>query len=338
MQIHRVDADDDAAIKALARIAAESSRFENPYSTSYTAEELREELRGHDSSVISEGYLAAVDDRPVAAALLELFMTDNTDKAWFTVDVVPQERRRGYGSQLLSFAERRAIEQGRTTLMTSAQYPHDADDFHPYRRFLTSRGYAFSQAEVHRILDLPADAARLRRLLHDAEPHVATGGYTFAQFDGELPDHLLGGYCVLLNTMLTDAPRGEVEFEAGGLTPDHLRQRWALWRRQGRTAYTCVALAPDGVPVAHSQLLVPEHDPGKVFQWDTLVHRDHRGHRLGVSAKVHNLLTVQRAHPDRTRVHTWNAESNRPMITVNEAMGFVPVGCIGAYYRTPPTG
>ncbi len=81
------------------------------------------------------------------------------------------------------------------------------------------------------------------------------------------------------------------------------------------------------------QLVVPAHDPLKIFQWDTLVRRDHRGHRLGIATKVHNLAVVQALHPDRTTVHTWNAESNHHMIAVNEAMGFVPVRYEGEYYR-----
>ncbi len=48
---------------------------------------------------------------------------------------------------------------------------------------------------------------------------------------------------------------------------------------------------------------------------------------------MRNLEVVQALHPDRTILHTWNAESNGPMIAVNEAMGFLPVRYEGEYYR-----
>ena len=86
----------------------------------------------------------------------------------------------------------------------------------------------------------------------------------------------------------------------------------------------------------HTQLIidvVPGRDPGKVFQDDTLVLPRHRGHRLGLALKVANLRAVQRAHPDRRVLHTWNAEENGPMVAVNNAMGFRPVERLGEYQR-----
>ena len=55
--------------------------------------------------------------------------------------------------------------------------------------------------------------------------------------------------------------------------------------------------------------------------------------------KVENLLQLRRLHPDRTRVVTWNAEENRPMLAVNEALGFTPVGAEGGWQkRVAPAG
>jgi RimJ/RimL family protein N-acetyltransferase len=71
--------------------------------------------------------------------------------------------------------------------------------------------------------------------------------------------------------------------------------------------------------------VVPKHDPGHVFQWGTLVAAGHRGHRLGMATKAHNLLWVMAEEPGRTSLVTTNAEVNRHMIAVNEALGFRPV-------------
>ena len=76
------------------------------------------------------------------------------------------------------------------------------------------------------------------------------------------------------------------------------------------------------------------HEPGKAYQWGTLVLREHRGHRLGQATKAHNLLWLQRERADLTLLVTYNAEVNRHMIAVNEAMGFRPVERLGEYQRT----
>ncbi len=105
-----------------------------------------------------------VDGRAVATGLIELFEVDNLDKAFISVAVLPTARNHGHGSQMLDVVMTRAREDDRTTLLAEVDYPFDADDAHPHRRFMTRRGFSLSQANVHRVLDLPPDEALLDRL------------------------------------------------------------------------------------------------------------------------------------------------------------------------------
>ena len=94
-----------------------------------------------------------------------------------------------------------------------------------------------------------------------------------------------------------------------------------------------MALDADGVVVAYTDLATTVHEPGRAYQWGTLVRRDHRGHRLGVAVKVANLRLLERERPDVRRLTTYNAEVNAHMIGVNEAMGFVPVARLGDFQK-----
>ncbi|WNY33426.1 hypothetical protein Q9Q99_15295 [Curtobacterium flaccumfaciens] len=69
------------------------------------------------------------------------------------------------------------------------------------------------------------------------------------------------------------------------------------------------------------------------MQGDTLVVREHRGHRLGWLLKAVGIETVQQEHPGHPSIITFNAEENRHMLDVNEAVGFVGVGCAGVWER-----
>jgi hypothetical protein len=66
--------------------------------------------------------------------------------------------------------------------------------------------------------------------------------------------------------------------------------------------------------------------PHLAIQGDTLVLREHRGHRLGLAVKLANVRALQDELPAVTTVRTWNAESNTHMLAVNQAMGFFVTG------------
>src|SRR5690606_6524998 len=105
-------------------------------------------------------------------------------------------------------------------------------------------------------------------------------------------------YAHLKGLLSVEAPMGELEFEPEKWDVQRLRDEEDEAAAQGRTLYTTIALAPDGEVAGHTQLAVPSHDPGRAYQWDTLVLRKHRGHRLGLALKVANLDAMSADHPE----------------------------------------
>ena len=84
--------------------------------------------------------------------------------------------------------------------------------------------------------------------------------------------------------------------------------------------------ALDGRLVASTELHVPLGQPGRAQQGATLVLREHRGHRLGARTEVAALREVAATLPAVRRISTYDSDSNRPMVAVNEALCFRRAG------------
>jgi GNAT superfamily N-acetyltransferase len=224
----------------------------------------------------------------------------------------------------------RAQALGRSTISMNATHAGPEDPEAPAVRFAESLGFALSYSEIFRRLELPVPDEVLDRL--DTEGRARQEGYQVQTFVDDLPDELLESYCELSNLLAVDAPTGEVDFEASAMTPDSARERFALDRRMGREVFHAVATR-DGRAVAMTDLAVLP-DETAALQWATYVHREHRGHRLGAAVKVANLRALQERRPEVTRVDTTNAETNRYMVSINEALGFEVLATCPQFVRT----
>ena len=117
------------------------------------------------------------------------------------------------------------------------------------------------------------------------------------------------------------------------MTPQRFAESLDSVKAMNRARYETVALTPERQVVAQSTLSVPLGEATTVFQWGTFVHREHRGHKLGLATKAANLRAVQQLRDDLTLVTTQNAETNDYMVSINEHMGFRPVEVSTEFFK-----
>jgi|GEM_PF-409671 len=323
MDIRQVDVFDDTELELFHEVTERAEEFERPHHSRLSLDEAKLELRRQDPTERAEAWAAYDDGIMVGGVSLWFPLLDNLTKCWGALGVDPDQRRRGIGSSLVAQIVTRMDQEGRTIMVTESAYPFDRRQDHPYRRFAEANGFTVAIDEIRRSLPLPVDPALLRTLATQAAPHHAA--YRIESFGDDLPAELLASYCALGNQLGVDAPTGDLDFEPESMTPQLWLERIAEDKDLGRTRLTTLAIEGTGNVVAYSDLILPPVPSHDVWQWGTLVHRDHRGHRLGTAVKVANLEQLATADPARARVLTCNAETNRHMVDINERLGFVAI-------------
>jgi GNAT superfamily N-acetyltransferase len=314
---------DDAVMREFYDLDRRAELHIRPDAPFWEFEEFLGVFRSHDSGERLELFAAYDDERMVGNAVLWSFLLDNLDKAAFKARVDPPARGRGIGRALVRRVEQTVQDDGRSLVMTDTTVPFDERESHAYRRFLEACGYEFSIYEVVRHLPLPVPDDRIQEWIDEAAPHHE--GYTIETFVGAVPDDLVESLCVLFSQLAVDAPTGAVDFEEETYTRERYAESLATMAAMGRAGYETVALTPDRQVVAQSTLALSLGDNPNVYQWGTFVHREHRGHRLGLATKAANLRAVQAARSDLALVITQNGDINDHMVAINERMGFRPI-------------
>lgn len=291
-------------------------------------------------------WVVRVGGRVVARGIHETRIGAGSDTAWLVVQVHPEHRGRGIGGALADHLDAVCRESGQTKLLTNApstpapgpvlpsptgfgSVPADGAEV----GFLLRRGWRLEQVNRGSRFPLPADLPALRDRLR-ATGSTAGPDYRLHEWAGATPGRWLEDVAMLFTRMSSDAPSAGLEEPAEIWTPDRVLEYERLRDAAPVTRLTAVVEhVPSGRLAGLTELQVPDDLALPADQHDTIVIREHRGHRLGMLLKVANLLHLSRVAPGHPSVVTFNAEENRYMLDVNEAVGFVPAGYVGSWRK-----
>ena len=337
--------DDPAAPDFVEAIRVGNEIWDDAYGTPDLSYEADEELpQFHNPYQPKRLFVARDGDRIVAQATIETSASEGFDMSWASLGVHPDAQGRGIGRALSDVVEDAVRAQGHTKVVSyvpgrsldGARRPSPtgfgsiSDDARS-TRFMDARGYTFEQVERVSRLPLPVDG--LAEQLAAAQ--AATGPdyrvHTWVDFT---PEAWLDDRALLATRMSTDAPTAGLDEPEDVWTVDRVRAADERRRTNPRRHLTAAAEhLPTGRLVGYTVLSVPAQPHRAVQQYATLVLREHRGHRLGMLLKVANLVHLAEYSPGHPSILTFNAEENRPMLDVNEAVGFVGLGYEGAWRK-----
>lgn len=233
------------------------------------------------------------------------------DRYWFDLWVAPERRRRGHGTALYDAMIR--VLRDRKAIAASCGVKESMTDGYD---FLRKRGWV----EVKR----------------DWESRLPVAGFDFAAFASA--NDRVAEHRIRISTYAAEIARdpeaeaklydlvSEVRVDVPSTdapTPETIEE----WRRHwtGAPAFlpdaTFIAIEDSGRYVGVSNLERSISDPSFMWQGLTGVRRDSRGKGIAMALKLRTVHHAQAVGADH--IKTWNDQKNRPMLSINEAMGFV---------------
>jgi GNAT superfamily N-acetyltransferase len=301
----------DASDAQYAAFAAANARVYTDYP--WSVDEMRHEDAGWDhAKFFKERWLLEADGEVVGwAAVNHARHAFVADTYWVDIGVVPEARRRGHGTALYETALAAVRARGATRLR-SATKESMADGV----EFLLHRGFTETK--------------------RDWESRLTLAGFDFSRFAGA--DERVAAEGIRITTLRDEMARdGEAARKAYELMEDVHKdvpstdeptsvdyETWAKDHLEGPNSMLeafFVAIGADGRWLGVSNLHPSDQD--KTFLWQGLtgVRREARGKGVAMALKLRTVRFAQARGVDH--IKTWNDQRNRPMLRINEAMGFV---------------
>ena len=251
----------------------------------------------------------------VAISQLTTGQWDNRDLALGELMVHPDVRRQGHGSAALGVLEEQARELNCTRMVL------DGPDVEATREFSAATGYQVDLVGLARRVrldqvDWSALASQVQRATE------ASADYELLRQSGPTPQEYLPGLVEVFNSM-RDAPTGEMPLEEDVYSIERLSETERHYSGPENRFWQLIARHREsGELVGHTVVVVNALDPECAEQHETSVKRQHRGHQLGIRLKAEMLQWLQQVEPQLRTITTWNAEPNKHMGQVNDALGF----------------
>ncbi|WP_040283722.1 GNAT family N-acetyltransferase [Tessaracoccus massiliensis] len=291
-------------------------------------------------------YLAHLDGVAVAHANTRVNLLDSPDTINVFICTMREFRGRGIGRALAEHLRMVASGYAVHQAWAMCPVPVPGDDaltpptgagaapaHHPAVKLALDYGFAFEQVERVSRYDFATPSIDPAAALAEAMSHAGVD-YEIVAWEGPADDEMLADLCRLRELMYTDTPAGGMTVPEAKWDVDRMRASDEERLLSNRMFRTVVRHIPSGTVVGLNELMLDRSNPEAfVDQWDTVVLPEHRGRRLGMAVKAANLIALKEAVPTASSIITWNAEENRHMLAVNEALGFYPILAEAAFER-----
>ena len=333
MPIERIDARNDEAFMEWFGVLQRSElQRDGGRGGGWQPDEWRARALDEEAPNVKHLFALREEETVVAVAGLEISRDDNLHSLHGDLFVEPALTGRGFGSTLLAFVEQYGRTLGRIELLFFVIEGAEEMGAAPNRFFAPRRGYELTDEMARRDLSWPQPRATLDAMVEEWMAPAAS--YELHRWIRSTPERLAAPLSDLMSRMGVEANHADVLIEEELWSVERLRTHEQTVYDMGRDLLVVAATHRDtGELAGYTELTVSRDDPSTAHQWDTLVARSHRGHRLGGLMKAVNLREFADAGYASSRITTFNSTRNQPMIDVNEALGAKLAGSMAMWRK-----
>lgn len=294
-----------------------------------------EQLQSHPVFDVSLDLLQPTDDAAYIAFLMLGFpkpespdYENQKHMAFFEIYVAEEHRRQGIGTMLLKKAVTACQEKG-IRLLQAGSDTEPGNAFARHYQFDVSGGGAENRLAMKAV-----DWAMVEDWVQ-AGPQRAPGVEIITFQD--LYEEDLEGYCRLYTEVFNQQPFDDMEGLETTFTPERMRQMLERMQERGSVWTTKISREPDGTVSGLTEIIYNPKEPHKVDQLLTGVQKAYRGRGLGKWLKADMLLHIRETYPDIAFISTGNADTNAPMLSINQRLGFKTYKAGTSYKQTVAT-
>jgi GNAT superfamily N-acetyltransferase len=251
---------------------------------------------------------------------------DNQHVAQFRVEVLPDFRRQGLGRHTLKLLLAFAKEHKRTLLLAWTNDRVSAATLF-LERMGARRGL---EGRVNQLKVSELDWELIQRWSKQSE-HLGSE-FDMGLWEEVFPEDRMEEIAALMQKLANDQPRDNLELEDEKITPDFIRQIQQNMLAAGEKIWTLYIVDPKNQKlVGWTQVYWNPNRPMILNQGFTAVDNTYRNKGLGRSLKAEMMKKILEEKPQVEFIRTRNANSNAPMLKINNEMGFKPYNSITAW-------